>query len=50
LPVKINILWLIHQAGSSPVKRSIDLQLVRELRLILGIWLKFLLWLICGCG
>jgi len=45
LPVKINILWLIDRAGSSPVKR-----LIRELPLILGIWLKFLLRLICGCG
>jgi len=50
LPLKINIFWLIDHAGSSPVKRSIDLQLIRELPLILGIWLKFLLRLICGCG
>jgi len=50
LPVKINILWLSDRAGSSPVKRSIDLRLIRELPLILGIWLKFLLWLICGCS
>jgi len=48
--VKINILWLIDRAGSSQVKRSIDLQLICELPLILGIWLKFLLRLICGCG
>jgi len=48
LPVKINILWLIDRAGSSPVK--IDLRLIRELPLILGIWLNFLLRLICGCG
>jgi len=41
---------LIDRAGSSPVKRSIDLWLIRELPLILGIWLKFLLRLICGCG
>jgi len=50
LPVKINILWLIDRAGSSPVKRSIDLRLIRELPLILGIWTKFLLRLIFGCG
>jgi len=50
LPVKINILWLIDRAGSSLVKRSIDLRLICELPLILGIWLKFLLRLICGCG
>jgi len=43
-------LWLIDRAGSSPVQRSIDLRLIRELPLILGIWLKFLLRLICGCG
>jgi len=50
LPVIINILWLIDHAGSSPVKRLIDLRLFRELPLILiGIWLKFLLRLICGC-
>jgi len=47
---KINILWLIDRTGSSPVKRSIDLRLIRELPLILGIWLKFLLQLICRCG
>jgi len=50
LPVKINILWLIDRAGSSPVNRSIDLQLIRELPLILGFRLKFLLRHICGCG
>jgi len=50
LPVKINILWLIDRAGSSPAKRSMDLQFIRELPLILGIWLKFLLRLIYGCG
>jgi len=50
LPVKTSILWLIDRAGSSPVKRSIDLRPIRELPLILGIWLKFLLLLICGCG
>jgi len=50
LPVKINILWLTHRAGSSPVKRSIDLRLIRELPLIFGMWLKLLLRLICGCG
>jgi len=33
---------------ASPVKRSIDLRLIRDLPLILGIWLKFLLRLICG--
>jgi len=38
---------LIDRTGSSPVKRSIDLRLSRELPLILGIWLKFLLRLIC---
>jgi len=38
------------RAESSPVKRSIDLRLIRELPLILGIWLKFLLRLIFGCG
>jgi len=31
LPVKINILWLIDRAGFSPVRRSIDLRLIREL-------------------
>jgi len=45
LPVKINILWLTDHVGSSTVKRSIDLQLICELPLILGIWLKFLLQL-----
>jgi len=50
LPVKINILWLIDRAWSSLVKKSIDLRLIRVLPLILGIWLKFLLRLICGCG
>jgi len=50
LPVKINILWLIDHAGSSPVKRSIDLRLIPELLLILRIWLKFLLRRICGSG
>jgi len=44
------MLWLIHRAGSSPVKRSIDLRFIRELPLILGMWLKFLQQLICGCG
>jgi len=46
LPAKINILWLIDRAGSSPVKRSTDLRIIRELHLILDIWLKFLLRLI----
>jgi len=32
---------VINCAGSSPVKRSIDLWLIRELPLILGIWLNF---------
>jgi len=50
LPAKINILWLIDREGSSPVKRSIDLRFIRELPLILGICLKFLQRLICGCG
>jgi len=50
LPVKINVLWLIDRAESSPVKRSIDLRLIPKLPLILGIWLKFLLRLICGSG
>jgi len=50
LPVKINILWLTDRAGSSPVKSSIDLRLIRELPLILCIWLKFLLRLICGAA
>jgi len=36
--MNINILWLIDRAGSSPVKRSIDLQVIRALPLILGIW------------
>jgi len=48
LPVKINILWLIDRAGFSLVKKPIDLRLIRELPLIVGIWLKFLLRLICG--
>jgi len=30
LPAKINVLWLTDRAGSSPVKRSIDLRLIRE--------------------
>jgi len=38
------------RAGSSPVKRSIDLRLISELPLILGVWPKFQLRLICGCG
>jgi len=45
LPVKFNTLWLIDHAGPSPVKKSIDLRLIRELPLIFGIWLKFLLGL-----
>jgi len=47
---KNHVLWLIDRAGSSLVKRSIDLRLIRELPLILGIWLKFLLQLNCGGG
>jgi len=43
-------LWFIDRVGSSPLKRSIDLRLICELPLILGIWLKFLLRLIFGCG
>jgi len=39
---------LIDRAGSSQVKRSINLRLIRELPLILGVWLKFMLRLICG--
>jgi len=50
LLVKINILWLIDCTGSSLVKRSIKLQLTCGLPLILGIWQKLLLRLICGCG
>jgi len=30
MPVKTNILWLIDHAGSSLVKRSIDLRLICE--------------------
>jgi len=41
---------LIDRAGSSPVKRSINLRLIRELPLIPSMWLKFLLHLICRCG
>jgi len=40
LPVKINILLLMDRPGSSPVKRSINLRLIRDLPLILGMWLK----------
>ena len=40
LPIKINILWLIDRTGSSLVKRSIDLQLMHELPLILHVMAK----------
>jgi len=42
---KNNILLLIDRAGSLPVKRSIDLQLIREFPLFRCIWQKFLLQL-----